>query len=45
MVHQTAKGQLLDKYSKFVKKIEDIPRVYQELESKVEVKDEGNLAV
>lgn len=31
--------QLLDKYSRFVKKIEDIPRVYQELESKVEVKD------
>lgn len=31
--------QLLDKYSKFVKKIEDVPRVYQELEAKVEVKD------
>lgn len=31
--------QILDKYSKFVKKIEDIPRVYKELEAKVEVKD------
>jgi hypothetical protein len=31
--------QLLSKYSKYINKIEDIPRVYQELESKVEVKD------
>lgn len=31
--------RLLDKYSKYVKKIEDVPRVYKELEAKVEVKD------
>jgi hypothetical protein len=31
--------QLLDKYSRFVNKIEDIPKVYKDLEAKVEVKD------